>query len=84
MIKHALWEGLSGGQRAEMAGEAEALSDWKMSLDVGQRGTDDWLFEDDLTAADIEALVDTTGGVSWARDLDEEDWFLEHWLSGQT
>lgn len=59
-----------------MAGETEGFSDWKMSLDVGERSSDDWLFEDDLTAADVEALVDTTGNISWALDLDKENWFL--------
>jgi len=65
-----------------MAGKAKALCDWEMGLDVGERGTDDRLFEDDLTTADVEALVDTTGDFSWALDLDEEHWFLEHWLRG--
>jgi len=78
MIEHTLWEGLSRGQLAEMTGETEALCDWQMSLDVGQRGSDDWLFEDDLTTADVEALIDSTGDVSWALDLDKEHWFLEH------
>jgi len=35
MIEHTLWECLSGGQLTEMACEAETLSDWKISLDVG-------------------------------------------------
>jgi len=78
MIETALREGLSGGQRAEMAGEAEALCDWEMSLDVGQRSANDWLFKDDLTTADVEALIDTTGDIGWALDLDKEHWFLEH------
>lgn len=50
-----------------------------MSLDVGKRSSGNWLFEDDLTTADVEALVDTSGDVGWALDLDKEHWFLEHW-----
>lgn len=59
-----------------MAGEAETLSDWEIGLDVGKRCSGDWLFEDDLTTTDIEALVDTTGNLSWALDFHKEDWFL--------
>jgi len=54
-----------------------------MSLDVGKRSSHDWLFEDDLTTTDVEALVDTSSDVSWALDLDKEDWFLENWLGGE-
>lgn len=83
MIEHTLWERLTRGEGSEMAGEAEAFSDWKMSLDVGKRSSGDGLFEDDLTTADVEALVDTSSDVGWALDLDKEDWFLENWLGGE-
>jgi len=54
-----------------------------MSLDVGKRSSGDGLFEDDLTTADVETLVDTSSYVGWALDLDKEDWFLENWLGGE-
>ena len=83
MIEHTLWESTSGGSGSEGLGETEGLSDRKEGLHVDEWGSVDWLFSGDNTSSLGEALVDTTDGIIWALNLDEEDWLLESWFSGE-
>jgi len=83
MIEHTLWESTSGGGGSEGLSETEGLSDRKEGLHVDEWGSVDWLFSGDNTSSLGEALVDTTDGIIRALNLDEEDWLLESWFSGE-
>jgi hypothetical protein len=83
MIEHTLWEGTSRGGGTESLGETERLGDWKVGLHVDEWGSGDWLFSDNDTSTLGEALVDSTNGVIWALNLDEEDWLDESGCRGE-
>jgi hypothetical protein len=77
MVEHALREGTSGSGGSEGLSETEGLGDGKVSLDHHEWGALNGLFGDDDTAALGHALVDTTYGIIWSLDFDQEDGFLE-------
>ena len=54
-----------------------------MGLEVDKWSSIDLVLTDDNTSSLGEALVDSTDGIIWALDLNEEDWLLESWLSGE-
>jgi len=83
MIEHALWEGTTRGGGTESLGETEGFSDWEVGLDHDKWGTGNWLLTLDNTSTLGETVVDTTYGIIWGLNLDQEDWFLEAWLGGQ-
>lgn len=82
MVEDALWEGLTGSEGTEMCGETEGFSDWQVGLDLLEWGTSDLVFFLDGTTTGGQALVDTTGGISWGGNFSKEDWLEESWLSG--
>lgn len=84
MVEHHLWEGLAGGVGTEISVEAEGLVDWQVSLDVEQRST--WTLDllEDVTSPPGKDGVDTTHGVLWNLDLDQEDWLKERWVSQES
>jgi len=83
MIEHALWEGTARGGCSESLGETEGLSDWQVCLHVDEWSSRDWLFSNDNTSTLGEALVDSTDGIIWALDFNQEDWLLESWACGK-
>lgn len=52
-----------------------------MCLHVDEWSSSNWLFTDNNTSSFGEGLIDWSDTVIWALDFDEEDWFLESWLS---
>jgi hypothetical protein len=71
VVEHALGEGLAGGGRAEIGGEAEGLHDGQVGLDVVERGAGTLLLRDDVAATPVEGGVDAAHGRLGALDLDE-------------
>jgi len=83
MREDTLWEGTTGGGSSEGLGETEGLGDGKEGLHVDERGAWDGVLFVDNTSTLGEALVDSTDGIIWALDLDEEDWLDESGLGGE-
>ena len=83
MVEHTLWEGTSRGGSSEGLGESKGLSDWKVSLEVDKWGSLNWILTNNHTSSLGETLVNSTDGIIWALDLNEEDWLLESWGSSE-
>jgi len=54
-----------------------------MSLHLDKRSSGNWLFTNNDTSSLGEGLIDSTNGIIRSLDIDQEDWFLEHWHSGK-
>ena len=83
MREDTLREGLTGGLRTEIGGETEGLEDGQVGLNLVERSTGALFFSNDVSTTLIQARINTTNGVFWALDIDEEDGFLETRLGGQ-
>lgn len=83
VVKHQLWEGLATGGGTEIGVESERLGDGQVCLDVEQWGTGTLGLLENVTSSAGEDTVDTTHGLLWNLDLDQEDWLEETWLGEQ-
>lgn len=83
VVKDQLWESLTTSGLSQLTGETERLVNWQVGLDGEQWGTWSLLLRDNLTSLLVQNRVDTTNGVLWTLDLDQENWFLDSWLSQQ-
>jgi len=54
-----------------------------MCLHLDERGSSNWLFTDNNTSSLGQGLIDSTNGIIWSLDIDEEDWLLEHWFGSK-
>lgn len=80
MVEHHLWESLAGGVGAEIGVETEGLVDGQVSLDVEERSTGPLGLLEDVTSPAGKHRVDTTHGVLWNLNLDQEDWLEKRWV----
>jgi len=79
----ALWEGSSGGVSSKGLGETERFSDWKMSFHLDEWGSSNWLLTDNDTSSLGKSLINWSNNIIWGLDLNQEDWLLELWCSGE-
>jgi hypothetical protein len=80
MIENGLWESLTRGVGTEICVETERLHDRKVCLDSEKRGSWTLLLVEDVTTSSGKNTVNTTHGVFWYLNLDQEDWLKETWL----
>ena len=83
MREDTLWEGSSGGVSSKSLGETERFSDWKMSFHLDEWGSGNWLLTDNDTSSLGKSLINWSNNIIWGLDLNQEDWLLELWLSGE-
>ena len=83
MVEDHLRESLTTSSLSQLTGETERLVDRHVSLDGKQWSTWSLLLRDNLTSLLVQDGVDTTNGVLWTLNLNQEDWLLDSWLSQQ-
>merc|ERR1719414_1781794 len=83
MIENALREGLSAGCLTQSSNETEGLSDWEVSLDLDQWRAFTRVLLEHTPTPQVHAVVDTTHGLLWACDLDQEHRLLQGRLRDQ-
>jgi len=80
VVKDHLWEGLTTSVGTEIGVETERLVDWEVGLNVEEWGTWSLRLLEDMTSPLGKDGVDTTHGLLWNLDLDQEDWLLDTWV----
>merc|ERR1711920_550959 len=83
MIEHALREGLSAGCLTQSSDEAEGLGDREVSLDLDQWRALTRVLLENTPAPQVHAIIDTTHGLLWACDLNQEHGLLQSRLRDQ-
>jgi len=83
MVEDALWESTTWGCCTKSLSETEWLSDWQESLDHDQGSSLNWLFTVNNTSTLSKATIDTTDCIIGTLDFNQEDGFLETWLSSK-
>lgn len=81
MVEDGLGESLTTSGRAEIGRETEGLVDREVSLDGEERSTGTLLFGEDVTTSSSEDTIDTTHGLLWDLDFDQEDGFEDTGVS---
>mmetsp|Transcript_42539 Transcript_42539/g.101387 ORF Transcript_42539/g.101387 Transcript_42539/m.101387 type:complete len:206 (+) Transcript_42539:45-662(+) len=83
VVEDALRECLTTGSLSQGSNKTERLRDRQVRFHLDQRRALSGVLLKDASSPQVHAVVDTTHGLLWARDLNQEDRFLKSWLGSE-
>jgi hypothetical protein len=84
MVEDRLRESLATSIRSEIGCETEGFVDREVGLDGEQRCTWTLFLGEDMTTSSSEDTVDTTHGLLWYLNLDQEDGLENTWVGKES